>query len=258
MSVIAPDHLLRWFARPLIVAVAVLLTLLAVIGLLGLQYWRDRQAVDLSLEHGRQVIDTLDRLRTIIAELEAERHGYLLTLDPAYLKAYGVSDESVRREAEGLQALVANDPLQSFRAGHLALIVSAKLREIDSIVKTAARVSGPAAQAMIRGMDDIRLQIDLLQDVERLRLVDREKRAGELEQRRTRLTIATVVAVAALAGTALALARREAKRRRKTTEENIQLYSDLQERDRKIRRLVDSNIIGIIIWEFEGRILEAN
>src|SRR5215831_15202756 len=258
MSVIAPDHLLRWFARPLIVAVAVLLTLLAVIGLLGLQYWRDRQAVDLSLEHGRQVIDTLERLRTIIVDLEAERHGYLLTLDPAYLKAYGVSDESVRRETEALKTLAANDPLQSFRADHLALIVSAKLREIDDIVKTAARVSGPAAQAMIRGMDDIRLQIDLMADYERFLLVDSEKRADKLEHRRTSLVAATIATIAIFAATALALARFEARRRRKATEENVQLQIDLQARDRKIRRLFDSNIIGIIIWELEGRIFEAN
>jgi PAS domain S-box-containing protein len=36
------------------------------------------------------------------------------------------------------------------------------------------------------------------------------------------------------------------------------LYSDLEEREAKIRRLVDANIIGIFIWELEGRILEAN
>src|SRR5207244_3968024 len=40
--------------------------------------------------------------------------------------------------------------------------------------------------------------------------------------------------------------------------ENTRLYSDLQEREAKIRRLVDSNIIGICIWDFEGRITEAN
>ena len=40
--------------------------------------------------------------------------------------------------------------------------------------------------------------------------------------------------------------------------ENILLYQDLAEREAKIRRLVDSNIIGIFIWEAEGRILEAN
>jgi PAS domain S-box-containing protein len=40
--------------------------------------------------------------------------------------------------------------------------------------------------------------------------------------------------------------------------ENSRLYSDLQEREAKIRRLVDANIIGIFIWELEGNILEAN
>jgi PAS domain S-box-containing protein len=40
--------------------------------------------------------------------------------------------------------------------------------------------------------------------------------------------------------------------------ENTRLYRDLTEREAKIRRLVDANIIGIIIWELGGRILEAN
>jgi PAS domain S-box-containing protein len=33
---------------------------------------------------------------------------------------------------------------------------------------------------------------------------------------------------------------------------------DLAQREAKIRRLVDANIIGIFIWDFDGRILEAN
>jgi len=40
--------------------------------------------------------------------------------------------------------------------------------------------------------------------------------------------------------------------------ENTRLYSDLTEREAKIRRLVDANIIGIVFWNVEGRILEAN
>ena len=32
----------------------------------------------------------------------------------------------------------------------------------------------------------------------------------------------------------------------------------LRESETKIRRLVDANIIGIVIWDFDGRILEAN
>jgi PAS domain S-box-containing protein len=40
--------------------------------------------------------------------------------------------------------------------------------------------------------------------------------------------------------------------------ENARLYRDLAEREAKIRRLVDANIIGIFIWGSEGQIIEAN
>jgi PAS domain S-box-containing protein len=40
--------------------------------------------------------------------------------------------------------------------------------------------------------------------------------------------------------------------------ENTRLYRDLEEREAKIRRLVDANIVGILIWNLEGRIIEAN
>jgi PAS domain S-box-containing protein len=40
--------------------------------------------------------------------------------------------------------------------------------------------------------------------------------------------------------------------------ENARLYNDLGEREARIRRLVDSNIVGIVIWDFQGRIIEAN
>ena len=40
--------------------------------------------------------------------------------------------------------------------------------------------------------------------------------------------------------------------------ENTRLYRDLAQREARIRRLVDANIIGIIVWDLEGRLLEAN
>jgi PAS domain S-box-containing protein len=248
----------RWFARPLILAVALLLTLFAASGFLGRRYWHEQQAASLAVEHSRQVLDTLDRLRAVVADLEAERRGYLLTLDPAYLKPYGVSDESARREGEALQSLVADDPLQSLRAGHLALTVSAKLREMDDVVKTARASGLDAALASIGNMDEIRSQIDQMVNHERFLLVNWLRRADELEQSKTWLIATAVVIVTVLAGSALALARLEARRRQKATEENVQLHSDLEERETKIRRLFDSNIIGIVIFDFEGRFIDAN
>jgi PAS domain S-box-containing protein len=43
-----------------------------------------------------------------------------------------------------------------------------------------------------------------------------------------------------------------------TSLENTRLYGDLQEREARVRRLVDSNIVGVLIWELDGQIREAN
>ena len=40
--------------------------------------------------------------------------------------------------------------------------------------------------------------------------------------------------------------------------ENSHLYRDLAEREAKIRRLFDANLIGIGIWNSKGQILDAN
>src|SRR5262249_53346328 len=40
--------------------------------------------------------------------------------------------------------------------------------------------------------------------------------------------------------------------------EKARLYGELKEREARIRRLVDANIIGIIIWTLDGQIVEAN
>ena len=232
--------------------------LLAASGFLGMRYWHERQAASHAVAHNRLVLDTLDRLRLHIADLESERRGYLQTLDPAYLKPYGISDESVRRESEALQRLVADDPLQSLRAEHLALTVAAKLREIDDIVNKARTSGADPALAVIGIMGEIRSQIDQMMDHGRFLLVQWQARGDALEQSKTWLIVSAAIIVAVFAGAAMALARREARRRRKATEENVQLHSDLQEREGKIRHLVDANIIGIFIWNVDGRITDAN
>ena len=40
--------------------------------------------------------------------------------------------------------------------------------------------------------------------------------------------------------------------------ENAHLYTDLREREARIRRLIEANIVGIAIWDLHGRIIEAN
>jgi PAS domain S-box-containing protein len=43
-----------------------------------------------------------------------------------------------------------------------------------------------------------------------------------------------------------------------TSLENTRLYSELREREARVRPLFYANIIGVFIWQLDGRILEAN
>jgi PAS domain S-box-containing protein len=255
----------RWFVRPVILGVAAFLMLLALAGYLGLRGWHERQAASDGVEHSRQVIDTLDRMRAHLTELETRRRNYLMTLDPTSLDPYGVSEDSVRRDIDALQILVADDPLQSLRAAHLATIVAEKLQQIDRVPDTARASGLEAALATLRGMGEIQPQIDQMVDNERFLLVHWLARGDASQQSTIWLISAAVVLASVFAAAALALARVEAGRRRKSTEQLELLRdvaerraSDLQEREAKIRRLVDSNIIGISIWDFDGRVVEAN
>jgi PAS domain S-box-containing protein len=248
----------RWFVRPVLLATAAFLMLLVAIGALGIRYWHERQVASEGVEHSGQVIDALERVRTHISDIETEKRSYLLTRDPSHLAPYGASDESVRGEIEALQALVSDDQLQSLRAAHLALIVAAKLRPLDDLVDTANAAGMDAALALLRGMDEIQVQIDQMLDVERFLLARWQARVDTLQQSTIWLIAAAVVVAIIFAAGAFALARREVTRRRRATEENIRLYGDLEKREAKIRRLVDSSIIGIMIADLGGRIIEAN
>ncbi|HWL69577.1 MAG TPA: PAS domain-containing protein, partial [Geminicoccus sp.] len=41
-------------------------------------------------------------------------------------------------------------------------------------------------------------------------------------------------------------------------DDQMRLYADIAEREARIRRLVDSDIIGIVIWDLDGRLIDAN
>ena len=248
----------RWFVRPVLLATAAFLTLLAATGALGLRSWNEQEAASQGVERSSQVVEALDRLRAHIASLGNDRRSYLLTRDPTYLERYDVSEDSVRAEIAALHTLVADDPLQSLRAGHLALIANAKLPPMDEILKTESTFGLEAALARLGGVDEIELQIDQMLDVERLLLARLQARVDALQQSTIWLIVAAVVTAIIFAVMAFARSQIEAARRRKATEENARLYSDLEVREAKIRRLVDSNIIGIMIPEFDGKVLEAN
>ena len=41
-------------------------------------------------------------------------------------------------------------------------------------------------------------------------------------------------------------------------DDRVRLYNDVAEREARIRRLVDSDVIGIVIWDLDGTLVDAN
>lgn len=83
------------------------------------------------------------------------------------------------------------------------------------------------------------------------RLLSEQKRvARELDQRVAQRTEELAAANNEL--------RMEIAKQQSMFLENARLYQDLQDRERRIRRLIDSNIIGIVIWDLDGRLIDAN
>ena len=41
-------------------------------------------------------------------------------------------------------------------------------------------------------------------------------------------------------------------------DDQMRLYRDIEDRERKTRRPIDSDIIGIVIWDLDGRVIDAN
>src|SRR5262245_20842306 len=68
-----PGHRLpsRWLLRPMLLATAAFLMLLAATGALGIRYWHERQAASQGAEHSRQVIETLDQVQVHLTDLQA-------------------------------------------------------------------------------------------------------------------------------------------------------------------------------------------
>lgn len=52
--------------------------------------------------------------------------------------------------------------------------------------------------------------------------------------------------------------RNEIAKEQSISLENARLYRDLEDRERRIRRLVDASILGIFSWDLEGAIVDAN
>src|SRR4029077_15107866 len=181
-----------------------------------------------------KLIDTL--MRTVIEQAGAER-GLLILSRDAELRIEAEATTSGDTIAVRLQeALLNEDALPQS-------VVRYALRTHESVILGNASVGGPfSADSYVRQHHARSLLC--------LPLINQAKLVGLLYlENNLSPDVFTPTRIAALD----LLASQAA-----ISLENTYLYRDLQERESKIRRLVDANIIGVVIWDLQGEIVEAN
>jgi PAS domain S-box-containing protein len=181
-----------------------------------------------------KLIDTL--MRTVIEQAGAER-GLLILPRDADLRIEAEATTSGDTIAVRLQeALLTEDALPQS-------VVRYALRTHESVILGDASVRGPfSADSYVRQHQARSLLC--------LPLINQAKLVGLLYlENNLSPDVFTPTRIAALD----LLASQAA-----ISLENTYLYRDLQERESKIRRLVDANIIGVVIWDLQGEIVEAN
>jgi PAS domain S-box-containing protein len=181
-----------------------------------------------------KVIDTL--MRTAIAQAGAERGLLILSrgAEPRIEAEATTSGDAVRVEMRDLPVTAAVLPETDL---HYVL----RTRE-SVILDDAAAQPSFAADTYIRQCQ--------ARSILCLPLINRAKLIGVLYLENNlapRVFAPAAIAVLKLLASQAAISL-----------ENTRLYRDLAEREAKIRRLVDANIVAIFSWDLEGLIIEAN
>ncbi len=118
--------------------------------------------------HTDEVLTAIARLRWQVRAAESGQRGFLLTRDPHYAEIYDAAVANAEARADGLKALVADNPEETARAGKVAGLVREKLSELAGTMRSGRAGAFDEALAAVKTnlgfalMDDIDHTLDAM------------------------------------------------------------------------------------------------
>lgn len=168
-------------------------------------------------------------------DAETAQRGYLLTLDPDYLKPYDSAHDRLPALRRQLHVAVADNPAQEKRLAALDQAIDAKLTELDRSVALAR--TGRADVAIVRlktnqgraMMDRIRVLSQNFETAETTLLAERQVK---LATQRSLLIGVIVLALIGAALLAFAVVRESRDHARELIDHNAALKNEIAQRER--------------------------
>jgi len=208
------------------------------------------------VDHAKDVIGELEGAFSAIKDAETSQRGFLLTGADSYLDPYRESVAELPRRLQRIAVLTADNPTQRPRASFLRQLTEDRLLEMSRTIEMAQNGHQDEARAYLktgvgkRSMDAIRQLVVEMKTEERALLSVRDRRSTET----TRTLLTTLgIGCGLLFGFLILiwyLIRADITRRNAAE-------AAIREREARIRRLIDANLIGVLFSD-GGHVTDAN
>jgi len=122
------------------------------------------------------------QILALVSDAETAQRGFLLTGRPEYLEPYVMAVPKIGPKLQRLKDLNADNPEQRAHVSQLAKLIGEKMAELEATLRLYKEKGPKQAQELIetdvgrRTMDEVRTEIDAIQNVERGELIARSSR----------------------------------------------------------------------------------
>ena len=208
------------------------------------------------VDHTKDVLADLEGVQASITEGETGQRGFLITGDEGFLEPYHRASAALPERLRRIEAMTTDDSARSAKARRLRELVMERLAQLDLAVRLTEAGRGEEARAYVRAgtgratMEQVRALILSMRSEERELLRVRNERSGST----ARSLITTLAIGGALLFTFLILIwwliRADLARRNRAE-------ATIRERETRIRRLIDANLIGVL-FSNGGDVTDAN
>ncbi len=241
--------LLRWRPRGISprLAVAIGVTFGALLILVSVTWLNTTQLIDDArwVGHSKDVIGEIESTFSAIKDAETGQRGFLLTGEDVYLQPYRAAIAELPRHLLRIAALTADDPAQIARAQRFGSLTAERLDQMARSVELAKVGREKEVRAFILSgagretMNALRQLDSDMKSAERALLEARDRRSG-----RTARTLLATLAIGCLLLFAFLiliwyLIRTDLAQRNRSE-------AAIRERETRIRRLIDANLIGVL------------
>ena len=222
-------------------------------------YRNTRDLVDTSrwVAHTHEVREQLASTLSALQDAETGQRGYIITGDRTDIVPYEAARHTVPERIARLRVLVSDNPLQRDAAVELEALIDRRLGVMRRAIRRRKHDDFEGARAMIlaragaRAMEAVRQASHRMEANENVLLAERVHAAN-----RTAWTASATFAVASVLAVTLIILLQILVRR--TLRDRAENEARRRASDQRFRRVVESNMIGIVFWRDGSAITDAN